>query len=147
MPEDQLIWFTLAPTPPPTPPLQYPCFPPGWGNTGGKHWVKRRTVSCFLPLPSLPEGPMEGRSGSPPEEDGRADGGGSSLPLYPGLQFCASRNTDRVYLYDKVPPAGVIRPTLLSTSSGFRSYIWSRFTGKHPSVQSHEVTGKQVIMA
>ena len=63
-----------------------------------------------IPLASLPEGPVEAQSGTQlvAEEDNGDDGVSSSLPLYPALQFCASRNTDRVFLYDKVPPRGVI---------------------------------------
>ncbi|XP_056443936.1 DNA annealing helicase and endonuclease ZRANB3 isoform X2 [Gadus chalcogrammus] len=49
------------------------------------------------------EGPVEAQSGTQlvAEEDNGDDGVSSSLPLYPALQFCASRNTDRVFLYDK----------------------------------------------
>uniref|UniRef100_A0A8C5CV90 Zinc finger, RAN-binding domain containing 3 n=1 Tax=Gadus morhua TaxID=8049 RepID=A0A8C5CV90_GADMO len=82
------------------------CFHPG------KHWVKRHSFMFYqvplqslspIPLASLPEGPVEAQSGTQlvAEEDNGDDGVSSSLPLYPALQFCASRNTDRVFLYDK----------------------------------------------
>uniref|UniRef100_A0A667X3I0 Zinc finger, RAN-binding domain containing 3 n=1 Tax=Myripristis murdjan TaxID=586833 RepID=A0A667X3I0_9TELE len=36
------------------------------------------------------------------DDDGNdKDDTGTSLPVYPGLQFCPSRNTDRIYLYSK----------------------------------------------
>uniref|UniRef100_A0A667X7Q3 Zinc finger, RAN-binding domain containing 3 n=1 Tax=Myripristis murdjan TaxID=586833 RepID=A0A667X7Q3_9TELE len=39
--------------------------------------------------------------GEAEEEDKRWHDTGTSLPVYPGLQFCPSRNTDRIYLYSK----------------------------------------------
>lgn len=42
---------------------------------------------------------------NPNDADVASDGedSGTTHPVYPGLQFCASRYTDRIYLYTKVP--------------------------------------------
>lgn len=38
------------------------------------------------------------------DEANHEEGSSATSPVYPGLQFCASQHTDRVYLYTKVPP-------------------------------------------
>ncbi|KAM4602169.1 DNA annealing helicase and endonuclease ZRANB3 [Polymixia lowei] len=82
-------------------------------------------------------GPKEGASVSRPDgdDDGSNDDDAStSLPLYPGLQFCASRNTDRIYLYskskvdcqkDKESPkgAGALPPEAAGGSSSEPGYL------------------------
>uniref|UniRef100_A0A667WS99 Zinc finger, RAN-binding domain containing 3 n=1 Tax=Myripristis murdjan TaxID=586833 RepID=A0A667WS99_9TELE len=81
------------------------CESPRGANMNQKCLPSEMLVSHSVSL-SLLAGQSAATSAAAPAAEDDDDGNdkddtGTSLPVYPGLQFCPSRNTDRIYLYSK----------------------------------------------